>query len=93
MAPHMIFYEDGLKIYTTINLKMQEYAEEAVAQWMPTLQKSLNAQSFIKNGNVWKGHDNILEAQMKQSDRWDNLKDDGLEWKKISKQVSTRKYR
>ena len=76
-------YEDGLKVYTTINLKMQEYAEEAVAQWMPTLQKSLNAQSFIKNGNVWKGHENILEAQMRQSERWDNLKEDGLSDKDI----------
>lgn len=71
-------YNDGLRIYTTINPKMQEYAEESVAQWMPTLQKSLNAQSYIKNGSVWNGHENILEAAMKQSDRWSNLKDDGL---------------
>jgi penicillin-binding protein 1A len=71
-------YNDGLRIYTTINPKMQEYAEESVAQWMPSLQKSLNAQSYIKNGSVWNGHENILEAAMKQSDRWSNLKDDGL---------------
>jgi penicillin-binding protein 1A len=76
-------YEDGLRIYTTVNPKMQEYAEEAVAQWMPTLQKALNAQSFIKKGTVWKDHDNVLESAMKQSDRWDNLKDDGLSEKEI----------
>ena len=62
---------------------MQEYAEEAVAQWMPTLQKALNAQSFIKKGTVWKDHDNVLEAAMKQSDRWNNLKEDGLSEKEI----------
>lgn len=76
-------YEDGLRIYTTVSPKMQEYAEEAVAQWMPTLQKALNAQSFIKKGTVWKDHDNVLEAAMKQSDRWNNLKDDGLSEKEI----------
>ena len=34
-------YDDGLKIYTTINPQMQEYAEEAVAQHMTVLQKAL----------------------------------------------------
>ena len=43
-------YDDGLKIYTTINIKMQTYAEEAVAQWMPSLQKALNAQRLYENG-------------------------------------------
>jgi len=32
-------YEDGLKIYTTIDSKLQKYAEEAVADQMKTLQK------------------------------------------------------
>ena len=76
-------YEDGLRIYTTINPKMQEYAEEATAQWMHTLQKALNAQSFIKNGNVWKDHDNVLDAAMKQSERWENMKEDGISDKEI----------
>ena len=71
-------YDDGLRIFTTINPRMQEYAEEAVSSWMPTLQKSLNAQSFLKNGKVWKEHANILEAQMKNSDRWNNMKEEGL---------------
>jgi penicillin-binding protein 1A len=76
-------YDDGLKIFTTINPRMQEYAEEAVAQWMPTLQKALNAQSFLRNRSVWKGHENILEAAMKQSDRWRNMADDGFSDKEI----------
>jgi len=41
------------------------------------LQKALNAQSDIKKGTVWKGHENVLEANMKNSDRWHNMKDDG----------------
>ena len=76
-------YKDGLKIYTTINPRMQEYAEEAVASHMPTLQKALNAQSKIKNGAIWKQHDNILENEMKKSDRWRYLADDGLTDKEI----------
>ncbi|MGF2413115.1 MAG: transglycosylase domain-containing protein, partial [Ferruginibacter sp.] len=31
-------FRDGLKIYTTINSKMQQYAEEAVVQHMPVIQ-------------------------------------------------------
>jgi len=35
-------YEDGLKIYTTIDPKLQQYAEEAVAEKMKMLQKRFN---------------------------------------------------
>jgi penicillin-binding protein 1A len=38
-------YEDGLKIYTTIDSRLQQYAEEAVAEKMKMLQKRFN--------NVW----------------------------------------
>ncbi|HWJ30110.1 MAG TPA: transglycosylase domain-containing protein, partial [Flavisolibacter sp.] len=78
-------YDDGLKVYTTINPKMQQYAEEAIAQQMPMLQKALNSQHNIKTGSVWKGYDNVLEAAMKNSDRWDNLKDEGLSDAEIRK--------
>lgn len=70
-------YDDGLKIYTTINPRMQEYAEEAIAEWMPTMQKYLNETGYIKKGTVWKDFENVLETAMKQSDRWNNMKDDG----------------
>ena len=76
-------YRDGLKIYTTINPRMQEYAEEAVASHMPTLQKALNAQSKIKKGTIWKEHENILQKEMKKSDRWKYLAEDGLTDKEI----------
>lgn len=76
-------YDDGLKIYTTINIKMQEYAEESVAQWMPTLQKTFSAQSYLKKGAAWKGHEYLIEAAMKQSDRWQNMEDDGFSEKEI----------
>ncbi len=83
-------YDDGLKVYTTINPKMQQYAEEAVAQQMPVLQKALNNQHNIKNGSVWKGRQNVLDAAMKASDRWKNLKEDGLTDAEIKKTFSVK---
>ncbi|HZI00204.1 MAG TPA: transglycosylase domain-containing protein, partial [Flavisolibacter sp.] len=85
-------YNDGLKIYTTINPRMQQYAEEAVAQQMPLLQKTLNQQRNVKSGSVWNGHENVLQAAMKESDRWKNGKEEGLsdeDIKKTFKQPTT----
>lgn len=78
-------YKDGLKIYTTINPKMQQYAEEAMAQQMPMLQRELNAQPNIRKGTIWKEHPEVLKAAMKNSDRWRNLKEDGLDDDAIEK--------
>jgi penicillin-binding protein 1A len=79
-------FEDGLRIYTTINPRMQLYAEEAVAKQMPALQRVLSSQASIKKGSVWKGKENILEAAVKSSDRWKNAKVDGLSDKEIRAQ-------
>jgi len=78
-------YRDGLKIYTTINPRMQQYAEEAVGKHMNYLQKIFNAQANIKDGSIWKGYENVLQNSMKQSDRWRNLQNEGLEDEEIKK--------
>ena len=83
-------YRDGLKIYTTINPRMQLYAEEAVARHMPTLQKVLSSQSSLKTGKVWKGYESVLEKAMKNSDRWKNMKDDGFSEADIRKAFNTK---
>lgn len=83
-------YADGLKIYTTINPRMQLYAEEAVAKSLPVLQRALNAQGNIKKKTVWKGHENVLEAAMKNSDRWRNMKDDDISDEDIRKSFSVK---
>ncbi|SHM16697.1 transglycosylase domain-containing protein [Mucilaginibacter sp. OK098] len=44
-------YEDGLKIYTTIDPRLQQYAEEAVAEKMKMLQKRFN--NLWGNKNPW----------------------------------------
>ncbi len=78
-------YEDGLKIFTTINPRMQIYADEAVAKQMPTLQKSLSAQTASKKNSVWKDHQNILEMLIKSSDRWHNMDDENIPLPEIRK--------
>ena len=64
---------------------MQEYAEEAVSQQMPVLQKALNNQRNIRTGSVWKGKENVLKSAMKNSDRWKYAKEDGLSNEEIEK--------
>lgn len=72
-------HTDGLKIYTTINPVMQIYAEEAVARHIPYMQRTfLSPQNNIRTGSVWKDHENVLERAMKDSERWRNLKEDGM---------------
>ena len=44
-------YSDGLKIYTSIDSRMQNYAEQAVSEKMKVLQNRLNGQ--MKNREPW----------------------------------------
>ncbi len=76
---------DGLKIYTTINPRMQLYAEEAVGRHMAYLQKEFNKQANIKTGSVWKDFNNQLELAIKQTDRWRNMKREDVEETEIRK--------
>ena len=78
-------YRDGLKIYTTINPRMQLYAEEAVARHMSYLQKEFNQQANIKSGTIWKEFSAQLELAVKQTDRWKNLKKEDMEEDAIRK--------
>ncbi len=77
-------YRDGLKIYTTIDSRMQRYAEEAVEKHMPVVQKKLD--TYFKNRkNLWKGKESIIEAGMKQSERWKLMKADDADEATIRK--------
>ena len=67
-------YRDGLRIYTTIDPKMQLYAEEAVIKHMANMQKTFNRQL---SKNVWKGQEAILNRSMKESERWRTMKENG----------------
>ena len=32
----------------------------------------------LKSGSVWGDYENVIQAAMKNSDRWANMKDDGF---------------
>ena len=68
-------YVDGLKIHTTINSKMQRYAEESVKEHMINLQKEF----FIQNDTVSSApftdleedqEEAIMKRAMRRSERW-----------------------
>ena len=74
-------YSDGLKIYTTIDSKIQEHAEEAVQAHMKNLQKEFFAQQKDnKNAPFLKITPEetkiIMEKAMKSSERWRIMRED-----------------
>jgi len=74
---------DGLKIHTTINYSMQVYAEDAINQHMPRLQKEFFKQNTVKDNpttpfrELTEGAiDTLLRRSMKRSERWRKMKYD-----------------
>jgi penicillin-binding protein 1A len=78
-------YRDGLRIYTTINSKMQQYAEESVVQHMPVIQRKLNAILKTNGDKMWKERENIIENAMKISERWRAMKEEDIQEEDIRK--------
>lgn len=76
---------DGLRIYTTIDSRMQQYAEEAVVQHMPVIQKKLDWIMKNNGARMWKEHDNVIEAAMKFTERWKNMKEEDIKEEDIKK--------
>jgi len=78
-------YRDGLKIYTTINPRMKQYAEEAVGKHMNYVQKISNTQANIKDRSIWQRYENVLQNSMKQSALWSNRHNAGVDEAEIKK--------
>jgi penicillin-binding protein 1A len=70
-------YRDGLKIYTTINPRMQIYAEEAVAEHLSQWQRIFNQNRSYFNIQ-WNKHKNILDSAIVHSERWKDMKEAGV---------------
>lgn len=69
-------YKDGLKIYTTINATMQQYAEEAESAHMAKLQSLFN--EHWKGRVPWAGNTDIIEQSMIRSARYKELQEEGI---------------
>lgn len=85
-------YTDGLKIYTTINSHMQRYAEEAVQEHIgdylqPQFFKEKKGRKKAPYSNMLSQEkvDEILERNMKQTDRYRTMKANGASEAEIKK--------
>jgi penicillin-binding protein 1A len=75
-------YRDGLKIYVTIDSKMQGYAEEAVEAHMANLQEEFNKQQKNNKNAPFvnisqKESERIIDRAMKNSERWRIMEGEG----------------
>ncbi|WBO83230.1 transglycosylase domain-containing protein [Hymenobacter yonginensis] len=71
-------YRDGLKIYTTIDSRMQQYAEESVQDRMKRLQQQFDRFWKNRNSNPWVDEDGneipgFIETQMKRTEQYKEL--------------------
>ena len=81
-------YRDGLKIYTTINSKMQRYAEQAVQKQLETtIQPQMDAQyrwtKTLFVDTEPEERDRIIRRAVRQSDRFREMKQAGFSEREI----------
>ena len=85
---------DGLRIYTTINYKMQKYAEEAVAERIKSLQADFVKDLKNKTNAPFSNdideatRNRVMNQARRWSDRWRILKKQGLSDAQIQKTFS-----
>jgi penicillin-binding protein 1A len=88
-------YRDGLKIYTTIDSRMQRYAEEAVAEHLKELQASFDKELVKKKNKPFAWNVNkdeiksIMTQGMKRSERYRVMKKAGSSDEQIEKAFAT----
>lgn len=89
-------YTDGLKIYTTIDSRMQKYAEEAVTEHLSkTLQPQFNNEvkhaRFAPFTSLYRQEDvdKLLDMSKRRSDRYISMKRDGFNEEQINKAFET----
>ncbi|MGB3343157.1 MAG: transglycosylase domain-containing protein [Aequorivita sp.] len=81
-------YQDGLKVYVTIDSKMQQYAEEAVKSHIANLQVAFDEQNENNKTAPFrditeKETEGILNSAMRRSDRWRKMEKQGKDEKEI----------
>lgn len=85
-------YEDGLKVYTTIDSRMQKYAEQSIQEHLTVLQD--NYFKEWKGKEPWKygmrAKPDLLDKMMKQSDRYQSMKAEGKTDTEIKKAFDTK---
>ncbi|MDR1739642.1 MAG: transglycosylase domain-containing protein [Bacteroidales bacterium] len=88
-------YRDGLKVYTTVDSRMQRYAEEAVKEWMS---KELQPEFFKQATNQRAPFvdvseeeiERIMKQAMRNSGRYKSMKEDGKSEREIERAFHTK---
>lgn len=80
-------YRDGLKIYTTINSRMQGYAEQAVKDHLTYLQGEFF--NHWKGRVPWGKNEDIIVQALKRSERYLDMKESGASQDSIEKAFNT----
>lgn len=80
-------YKDGLRIYTTIDSRMQRYAEEAVREHLTDLQKVFF--DHWKGRVAWAKNPEIITDGIKRTARYRELKAEGVSLDSIQKVFDT----
>ena len=71
-------YTDGLRIYTSIDSRLQRYAEEAVRTQMQTIQQRFHNDWARSKREPWGTEDDLLQA-VRQSRRYQSLQAKGMD--------------
>lgn len=79
-------FTDGLKIHTTIDSKMQQYAEEAVGKHMSELQGSFD--SHWGTNNPWGTDKSLVKNAMRKTRRYKSMKKAGKSDSEIDRAFS-----
>ncbi len=86
-ARNLNMYRDGLKVYTTIDSRMQTYAEEAAYEHLSGMQEIFSKHVIDKE--AWKKDSTILTRAMTQSYRYISAKRAGKNSKEINEEFRT----
>jgi len=78
---HYNIYTDGLKIYTTINADLQQYAEEAIKNQMANLQKNFDRQ--WKDRDPWGDQNAFILKILENTPAYGRMKKQGMSGEKI----------
>lgn len=79
---------DGLRIYTSIDSRLQLYAEQSMQKHMARLQREFNA--HWKNRIPWKNNPSLFENAVKNSKPYKSLANQGLDEKAIYTELKKR---
>ncbi|MDB9980093.1 transglycosylase domain-containing protein [Ulvibacter sp.] len=86
-------YSDGLKVFTTIDKRMQTYAEESMDEHIMRLQKEFDAQNVNNKTAPFRDitpeeTEQIINSAMRRSDRWRELSKQGKKKEEIIESFS-----